>query len=1524
MSDLPRSAKKPRWQRMRVLVITLAAAIAVAVLWSWYEPALRGFARGVVESQLASLLTGEVQIDKVDALDFGSVSATGVRIVDARGRVVLTAQHLELDYNLYELAQGRLRFTRGHIRDASIHAYASENAVTTLFEALIPKESSDGGPSALEIFFDNLHIENATLHGNVPGLSGIEAESFEIRGHIAIRERFEAKLERISGKLTGPFALPFEVQHATTHVLLAPLKVTTFARLRVNEDNLHVAMTYEVPEAAEDQLELVVVASPATSDLLSAFNLSIASSVISKFEGSARLQGPLNQLRYSAALKTDGGPLVFRGTLAAQDDLTVHVETDGLALADVLAYFPPVRIAVSVDAKAPKEGPITLNAHAPWLDVFGVPIENVDLAGRYAAGRFDIDSLLAFYAGGRFKGNGWVDENADGKLHIRSDVPDAARAAALKNVRVAITTDAVLEKHGEALSFDGSLGLQKFSYEGATFRELHVQGRASVEDDYEKPTIRLKGRAAELSYGGYRADRFDFSVQGKLGRYAADFAVKDAQGRALGGHVDITQRASGIEIRANPFELSVQGREPWRAQADLLVDAGGIEFRQLLLASGAQRLNLSGKYSFTKAYRVQGTVQSFDLGGLRELSGIDLADLDGTIDGTLTLSGVPGQPRIDANGSLRHGVFLGMTDLTVLLTLVFLEGRFDIESELQLNDGSSLGIYAGGTPGPGRDFSTQVLSGNYQFGLDFQNVPFQVSEPWLAWVGLHPPKGTISATLRGAGTLDDPIVDIKTEIRGIELYDLPPLDLDVDVVHDGQRLDIRELSVADAQGSIATLTAELAVTPAELTDPRTLRKSLASREFTASLRMQPRRIDSLPKPFAVDVPVIVGGTASILQSPEGPKAALTVDATWPDAEAGLGACTLVRRPALKFEASATGQETVGKLSVHLDRETIATGAMQATIPLSDWLTGKAEFALPNMDLELHANTGTAEELPLLCEYVAGPLKVDLSAKDFFGYPPNVTFVVESPALQLVPNGTQTSRLGNLRDARATGRPFALRFQGALAPEQIEFAANFDLGRGSKAALSGTIPRQNLLASSRATAPPLEADLVFTHFEVAPVLLALPIGARVSGQIDGRTHVTYHVAQDQLSFDGALAFSNGQLGLSALGQELDEVEAQLKLKGNWIRIDNLSARDFEGKIRAEGNVIFEKATQLRSDFALRLTDFPIRQEGALVSSLSGRLNLRAEIDKTRTRSELHVVDLRVSLPKALATSLQSLDSHPSVFIVGSEPAPPPKHPYLFELHFVADAPPFRVLGTGLSAEVLADLDVRYQAPQLSVEGSAELKRGDIDLYGKRFELRESRMAFDANSELDPIVTVYAVHKVGGDEIGVRVDGRLSDPQVSFTHSDPSVTDTGEIIARLLGTRTDDFARQNTDASGAAAGILAGATAGLLTEEVRKEFGGAIPVLSLESRTQSMKTTRIRAGVQLDQLIEKRLGALRHVVRGAYIEGFVAPGADPNAVNPNIPPQSRGGGLLELRFPADMVGTVEYRPVQNWRLDVAWEP
>ena len=162
-------------------------------------------------------------------------------------------------------------------------------------------------------------------------------------------------------------------------------------------------------------------------------------------------------------------------------DLRVHVETQGLELARLLAYFPPVKMSVSVDSTTPKDGPVSIRARAPWLDVLGVMIENAELVGRYDAGRFDIDHVLAFYAGGRFSASGWVDENADGRLRIRSVVPDVSRDPTLRStgVRVGLRTDAVIQKSGDTFSFDGDLGLREVLLSRSDFQSLPDSGSDS-------------------------------------------------------------------------------------------------------------------------------------------------------------------------------------------------------------------------------------------------------------------------------------------------------------------------------------------------------------------------------------------------------------------------------------------------------------------------------------------------------------------------------------------------------------------------------------------------------------------------------------------------------------------------------------------------------------------------------------------------------------------------------------------------------------------------------------------------------------------------------------------------------------------------------------------------------------------------------------------------------------------------------------------------------------------------------------
>jgi hypothetical protein len=669
-------------------------------------------------------------------------------------------------------------------------------------------------------------------------------------------------------------------------------------------------------------------------------------------------------------------------------------------------------------------------------------------------------------------------------------------------------------------------------------------------------------------------------------------------------------------------------------------------------------------------------------------------------------------------------------------------------------------------------------------------------------------------------------------------------------------------------------------------------------------------------------------TARLTQTPHGP--ALEADALlgFPTAESGVAGCDgTLRRPELTLHVQTLGEEGSGSAALSLDGQPLGRAKLDADVPLTGWLTGDQPLAPPRTGFELALDTLAAEEMPILCEYVAGPLHVEGSARDAFARPPRLHFALRSRALQLAPNELQRQRLGNLRNVRTLGKPFSFEASIDIEQERLGFQAFLEEPGQGSLLLSGSVPGAAFrpAAERDPATPPIEVELRAQKLELAPLAIALPLPVRAAGQVDGTARLRYDLIHKRVALDGALSVSQGTLGVAPLGQQLSDVRAHFVLHDDIITVERLSVRDFDGSAQLSGELRVLRPDLLQADLKLSLADFSVRSEGVQVSKLTGKLALRAEVDPAKTRAELTVQDLRINLPSDLELGLQDLEHHPNIVVRGEQRAPPPDQPYLFELHVVAKQPPFRVLRSDLNAEVLADLSVRYRNPDLSLLGSVALKRGYFELYGRRFELQESRISFEGDEHLDPVVSLFAIYKTGKDEIGVRVEGRLSAPKVSFTHSNPAITDTSSIIAQLLGARNTDPTRQTRDASGAAAGILAGATAGLLTDQVRREFGGAVPVLAMDSQSNSLRSSRIRAGVQLDQMIEKRLGPLRKVVRGAYVEGFVAPGASStNTVNPNAPPQSRGGGLLELRFPRDLVGTVEYRPVQNWRVDMAWEP
>ena len=1523
-------ARKTRVRRALALAagLTLLALLALAYVRGGHF--LRTKTRLILEEQLASLLSGQVHIDRVAELSLGHIVAEGATVLDPEGHAVLRAQTLRLDIDWSMLPSG-IRFSHGRLRDARIRSVPSDKAGITLFDAFLPRStgSSKGDGEGFAVFFDDILIERSELVGDLPGLPGVFAHDVTIAAQIHTKNELAVKVSDVKARFERPFKVPVLVERGKVTVDTGPFRIT--ARASASRGEEHVDATFAFTKTdTKDDLNLTLFVKPVSPEWVREIGLALPETLYGDVKGTVELKGPLDHLTFDVNVVSAGGPISVSGDLPRGQTAHVHLESNSLLLPDVLAYAPPLSLSAAVDVEVPPSGPMSIRGTAPWIDVMGTVLKDAAITGSYEAGRFSVSAASARYAGGKFAVTGWVDESADFVFQIHSDLPDTQREASLRSAGLsgALDSTLTLSRKGPELGARGKLRLSKATLLGASVSTFELEGEAQVfDDDYEKPTLHVKGRALDLVVPGPIGGALTFSIDGSAGRYRTQLAVKDPRGRSATAKATFTEEAHGMRIQAPMMELAIEGREPWRAEADVVLDDDGVGLHKVRLVSGPQRLELSGRFSYSKAYRVDATLQSFDLGGLRELIAVDLADLDGTVDGTLALTGVPGHPRIDAQGSLRNGQFMGMTGLNVLLSMMFVEGRFDVESEVVLPDQSRVAVYAGGEPGQGATWGDQIASGNYQFGLDFEQVPFEVSRPWLEWIGIEPPKGKISAMLRGAGTLAAPELELSSRVEGLSFGEWPALDLDVNVRHDGQKLELQRLRIDDASGELVTATGSIDATLSELQAADSLRRSLSTRPFTAHVHVPSRKLDELPAPLRVDEPYYVSGDLDAGQSPDGPSLQLAGTAGFPPSLAGLDACGSMRHPEIRYLFSALNESAHLEAKLHVDGTAMATIEANAKPRVALWVTGEeAPHTVPTQ-LTAKLALDALEDMPFTCEYAAGPLRGEIVADDIFSTPPILRFSLSSASLQLVPRSRQNERLTSLHGAHTMGRAFALRASGGVERERVAFELQVDEAQNGNLAVFGAVPRG--LFRPKAERPrdlePIELRLRANHFDLAPLLVALPGDVRASGVVHGEARVAYQTRDDSIDLDGALDLSNGTVAIAALGQELSDMTASLRLSDRTIRIVDLEARDFEGRLAANGELTFASQKRAEASLDFNLRDFPVRREGSQVSKVTGPVALRAEITPERLRADVNLSGIRVDLPGELDTDLQSLDAHPDIVVAGEQKPEHDPNPYFYEIHIRAN-PPFRMRRTDFTADMFANLTIRYRAPSLVVVGNAELKRGgSFELYGKRFELEETRMAFDGTEDIDPLVSLTAVHKIAGGEITVRVEGRLSNPTVTFTHSNPAITDTGEIIAQLLGAR-HDTSNTDRDATGAAANFLAGATAGLLTQEVRKKFGGALPVFSIEqSGNQAFKSTRIRAGVQLDQFVEKRLGPLRHVVTGVYVEGFVAPGADPDApTTTNTAPQSRGGGLLELRFPRDFVGSVEYRPVQNWRIDAAWEP
>jgi translocation and assembly module TamB len=169
----------------------------------------------------------------------------------------------------------------------------------------------------------------------------------------------------------------------------------------------------------------------------------------------------------------------------------------------------------------------------------------------------------------------------------------------------------------------------------------------------------------------------------------------------------------------------------------------------------------------------------------------------------------------------------------------------------------------------------------------------------------------------------------------------------------------------------------------------------------------------------------------------------------------------------------------------------------------------------------------------------------------------------------------------------------------------------------------------------------------------------------------------------------------------------------------------------------------------------------------------------------------------------------------------------------------------VRGRGLDAELGGRLRIGGTSADVSPAGFFELRRGRLDILGKRLTLTEGRVTMQGS--LDPWLRFVAETEIDSTDVQVIIEGLASAPEVTFA-SNPDLPQE-EIVARLIfGRGLDDISPLQAAQLASAVATLSGG-GGDLVGRLR----GGLGLADLDVSQTADGDTQVSAGAYISEKV-----------------------------------------------------------------------
>jgi translocation and assembly module TamB len=432
---------------------------------------------------------------------------------------------------------------------------------------------------------------------------------------------------------------------------------------------------------------------------------------------------------------------------------------------------------------------------------------------------------------------------------------------------------------------------------------------------------------------------------------------------------------------------------------------------------------------------------------------------------------------------------------------------------------------------------------------------------------------------------------------------------------------------------------------------------------------------------------------------------------------------------------------------------------------------------------------------------------------------------------------------------------------------------------------------------RAGDEPAFATLKAAGFEAAALLPFVPdLLSELDGRVDADAHIELDAGGGTPRMAGTVALRGAKVQMTRVGEPLHDVNAKVVLSPDGVvRLQEATARVSTGRVTASGTAQLQ-GFQLRSaEGTIRIPKreaIPVDIDGEDIGEVEGEIKLKAEAsqDQRSMAVDIDVPRLHVALPPSSTQKVQQLGEAKDVRIGYFRRArqfvllPKDAEDLDAKKKRPASGAPARTRnvaihlrdveikrGTTLRAELDGDPSVRI-AEQARMSGQVRLKRGTLEVQGKRFEIEKGTVTFVGEDASNPQVVVTAGWTApDGTRVYADFVGPLKTGKVTL-RSEPSRPQ-NEILALIMfgtadGSSSTPYATPQPDGA-SRAGAFAGS---LATEGLSR---GLDDLTGLEISTKIDASNAANPRPEIEVQIARDIS-----LQISYLIGMPPPGVNPD--------------------------------------------